>query len=298
MPESITKGRVRQVRLVRRRRSWMLSPGTLVASAMVAMLAAGTLSLGHALWRRAPRLVAGVKLVPPAQSDALRGLHASSPRRSFYRHSVVPGGILTLAEWRSATADPVVAAHYSELRNLSPAPARLARAGLFFVSYRVGDQVFWTKRPVLVAAGEAVWQSGTHLVRARCGNRMSTVSRSPVSPAEPPTREFEVPIDDPPSIAGRPDLPPVPGSPIRTPAPPSPLKAQVMAQAPKPALPTFGAPNVLPTVPLPPAKRGAEINAEVPEPSSIGLLLLGAVLLTWTGRISRVCTHRFRSPRA
>ena len=88
---------------------------------------------------------------------------------------------------KAATAkDGVVAAHYasfdvSRARRISLKSDRAA-----YVSFRIGKDVFWTSRRVNLRRGELVLSDGESLVRARCGNRISDVPRSPVSSQEPP----------------------------------------------------------------------------------------------------------------
>ena len=75
--------------------------------------------------------------------------------RVYYPYSVIPGGAKNEAELRSAVAhDAVVANHYSDFdlgRNSRRCDLREARA--VFVSYRVGNRIFWTKNRMTLPAG-------------------------------------------------------------------------------------------------------------------------------------------------
>jgi hypothetical protein len=67
--------------------------------------------------------------------------------RRVYPYSVVDGGVHSVPELRLAIGrDPVVAKHYSNFK-LDRARIIEAKAdGDFHVSYRMGDEIFWTKK--------------------------------------------------------------------------------------------------------------------------------------------------------
>lgn len=54
---------------------------------------------------------------------------------------------------------------------------------LYYTSYRVGPDTFWSKKPVLVKKYELMWTDGKRLVRARCGNELSKTPKVPVQTA-------------------------------------------------------------------------------------------------------------------
>jgi len=62
------------------------------------------------------------------------------------------------------------------------------------VSYRIGDRVYWTRRPVLLAPGEPVLSDGTNEVRARCGNRIDDRVLGETSEAEPDAGVLDTPL--------------------------------------------------------------------------------------------------------
>jgi hypothetical protein len=123
---------------------------------------------------------------PLPQRVALEETRDTARKRPVYPYSVVPGGVYSADELKAAVAqDAVVAAHYSgfgtsRVRRISLESDRPA-----YVSFRIDDAVFWTKRPVSLRRGEQVLSDGESLVRTRCGNRTSDVPRTPVSPHEP-----------------------------------------------------------------------------------------------------------------
>lgn len=43
----------------------------------------------------------------------------------------------------------------------------------YYTSYRIGDKIYWTDKPVHIHKGELLWTDGKRLIRARCGNELS-----------------------------------------------------------------------------------------------------------------------------
>jgi hypothetical protein len=118
----------------------------------------------------------------------------SRSERPVYPYSVIPGGVVSSKELVSALRrDPVAAAHYSDFQAASARIMRLASARQVYVSYRLGDRVYWTSKKVTLAAGETVLTDGAHLARTRCGNRLSEVP-GPTSPSEPPKEVLNKPV--------------------------------------------------------------------------------------------------------
>ena len=114
--------------------------------------------------------------------------------RPLYPYSVIPGGVESEQELKSAILhDPVVANHYSDF---DVAKAHLIRADhdeMEYVSYRMGDRVFWTHRRLHIHKGELLITDGKHEARTRCGNRLSDHAVQPTSAAQPPAEALEAP---------------------------------------------------------------------------------------------------------
>jgi hypothetical protein len=132
-----------------------------------------------------------------------------------YRHSVVPGGVLSPAEMRQSTqADRIVAAHYADLNIDRMRPVRLVRDAAAHVSFRMHDAIYWTRSKIRLHKGEVLLTDGKNWVRGRCGNRISFRPQRPfLFPVEPPEKEFEISDPDlpPPVLAqGRFETPPLP----------------------------------------------------------------------------------------
>jgi len=115
----------------------------------------------------------------------------SSGTRRVYRYSVVPGGVASRAELAHIVrADKVVAAHYASFEVDKAHPVTVAKPRAVYVSYRKGDQVYWTAKKVMLAEGETVLTDGNSDIRGRCGNRISGVPRMPVE-ARGPEEELD-----------------------------------------------------------------------------------------------------------
>jgi len=69
---------------------------------------------------------------------------------------------------------------------------RLAEPRVAYVSYRLGNHVFWTRRPLLLKANETLLTDGVHYARTRCGNQLSATP-GPVSAAEPSPEALDAP---------------------------------------------------------------------------------------------------------
>jgi len=112
-------------------------------------------------------------------------------RRPVYPYSIIPGGVVSAAELQSAMAhDPIVAAHYAAFDLAKARVFRLQEARSMYISYRRGDDVFWTSKKIRLAVGETLITDGQHISRTRCGNQVSDAPRMPVSLAGDPERQI------------------------------------------------------------------------------------------------------------
>ena len=87
-----------------------------------------------------------------------------------------------------------MAAHFSDFSATSSRIVTLKANKAAYVSYRVKDKVYWTKKKVKLAKGEELITDGTHYARSRCGNRISEVSQSPTSAEEPSHALLDTPV--------------------------------------------------------------------------------------------------------
>jgi len=113
--------------------------------------------------------------------------------RPVFRHSIVPGGVRSREEVVAAmTKDVVVKAHYVAVKPAALRQVQLSAPLKVHVSYRVGNNVYWTKRPLTVAAGEFVLTDGSVTIRERCGNLLSVQPLGPTQVGEPDPNEFDL----------------------------------------------------------------------------------------------------------
>jgi hypothetical protein len=110
--------------------------------------------------------------------------------RKIHPYSVVPGGVLTIAEVESSiAADPVVARHYRDIHTVNLLLRRTAMPMDAFVSYRIQSAIYWTSRKIHLPKGELLLMDGKNIIRAGCGNRV-LFQLPPESPnREPPSME-------------------------------------------------------------------------------------------------------------
>jgi hypothetical protein len=115
--------------------------------------------------------------------------------RTLFPYSVIPGGAKDSHELLEAERrEPVVAAHYAGFAASKTRIVRLAHDRGAYVSYRLGNRIYWTKKKVTLREGETLLSDGEHLARTRCGNRLSDVPMAPTSPQEPTEKVWNTPI--------------------------------------------------------------------------------------------------------
>lgn len=120
----------------------------------------------------------------------------ASSGRLIYSHSVIPGGVWDGQElMRAVTRDPVVAEHYRDVDPATMRPRILTSDRVAYVSYRVGDRVYWTSRTVRIRSGETILTNGQTEIRARCGNCISMAPLMPTSADEPDPLQLDALTD-------------------------------------------------------------------------------------------------------
>jgi len=258
-------------------------------------------------------------LILHAQQEALRSMEG----RTVYRYSVVPGGVRDVRELKwAAEHDPVVAAHYAGFDYDHARAVRLVLARTAYVSYRIGNKVYWTRHRVTLKKGETVLTDGKITARARCANRVEEAPQVMMSSAEPPPMMFDEPMlpalgtamTNPPvpyesSLLNRPGLPgPRPAQPLSwyepfgtgtwVPISPpplpigvcGPLKKKPSSAAESEALGAISDAKKKPTGPC--GTGGGGGGGEVPEPGTWLLMAGGLAAMGWMTR------HQFSGVRA
>jgi hypothetical protein len=120
---------------------------------------------------------------------------AKASSRPVYPYSVVPGGVEDARELKwVADHDPIVAAHYAGFDFAHARIVRLTLAQTVFVSYRIGNHVYWTRHRITLHKGEKLITDGKITARARCANRVEEVPQQLNSSPEPPVAKFEEPV--------------------------------------------------------------------------------------------------------
>jgi len=154
----------------------------------------------------------------------------SFKRRNFvaripgvYPYSVVPGGVKDPDALRDAALrDAVVRRHYSHFDYSRAHLVRATEAREVYLSYRIRDTVFWTRRRIRLQVGELLLTDGKITARARCGNQISETAKPEVSNEEPAEDVLDQPVvavESAPSMPIRPVLEP-PDLPVGEPLPP------------------------------------------------------------------------------
>ena len=114
----------------------------------------------------------------------------------WHRYAVVQGGVFTRKDWDAAVeGDPVVRKHYEGFVPYYRTFLESDRAN-YYVSYRKGEQIYWTKGLKHFPRGTAVVVSfHGELIRAGCGNRLSITPRQPTEPKPDPQLEEQSTTD-------------------------------------------------------------------------------------------------------
>ena len=117
-------------------------------------------------------------------------------RQVVYPYSVVPGGVRSPEELHQASLrDHVVGRHFSGFDFRRARVVELQQPKLVYLSYRMGNKVFWTKKQVHLRRGEKLISDGVISARTRCANQVSATPQNAISAEEPPAEAFEDPYE-------------------------------------------------------------------------------------------------------
>jgi hypothetical protein len=151
------------------------------------------------------------KWVPQSWKSEFQG---GGEKRVVYPYSVIPGGVYSSAELdRKLAGDAVAREHYRGFNSDGARKTKADFGGPVYLSYRRGDRIYWTQKPVRIPKGEILLTDGSAYVRARCGNRIAEVPRQPVeSLAEAPPPDIFGEVENPPPLVSL--IPSVPLFPV------------------------------------------------------------------------------------
>ena len=222
-----------------------------------------------------------------AAAQSVRPVKASLLPSNVYPYSIVPGGLKDVSDLRyAALRDYVVRRHYARFNYNQARLLRVTEAREVYLSYRIRDRVFWTRRRARLHRGELLLTDGKITARARCGNQISDTAQPEVSDEEPEQDVLDQPVTalGPASFPVRPMLAAA-ELPVADPATP-----KLFASA-------FIFPYVPVSVPLPSGRCPANDNIVdghcrkkhpkgpvVPEPSTMILAVSGIALMLWRFR--------------
>ena len=146
------------------------------------------------------RHATNVAVRPRVQATKLAPLPAARP---VYPFSIIRGGAYSATELKGALdRDDVAARHYRAFRQALVHTTAANFPAPVYISYRVGDEIYWTSRAVALPHGETLLTDGRNYARARCGNRISETPRTPVSDSEPALETLDRPrLPDSPPVA-------------------------------------------------------------------------------------------------
>ena len=115
--------------------------------------------------------------------------------RVVYPYSVVAGGVRSPEELRAiAEHDRLVAKHYSGFDFRRAKVIEVKRPARMYLSYRMRDKIFWTKKQIALRQGEKLLTDGKITARTRCANRVEALPQAAISPQEPLAEQFDDPF--------------------------------------------------------------------------------------------------------
>jgi hypothetical protein len=288
------------MKLTRRRRTWYRR--RLRAQRIMVAVFFGTV-IAAACWQNAARFLPlptlhTSQMLPDSFSRrvnvhrnlALRAMAASArPAKvlaripDVYPYSIIPGGVKNLDDLRNAAAhDFVVKSHYANFDYGRAHLVRVTQPREVYLSYRIRNTVFWTRRRARLRVGELLLTDGKITARAHCGNQISDTAKPEVSNEEPAEDILNGPV-----LTAM-ESPYLPIRPVLSPS-------DLPFGQPNPPL-LFGGGLIFPTVPY-----GAPISGScpagevltdghchvkhrspiVPEPPTMLLIVSGLALIAW-----------------
>lgn len=130
-----------------------------------------------------------------ARSATMNQVLSDAQARPVYPYSVVPGGVEDVKELKwAAEHDPVVAAHYAGFDYDHAQVVRVTLARTVYLSYRIGNHIYWTRRRIALHKGEKLITDGKITARTRCANQVKETPQQQAAPVEPAPQKFDEPV--------------------------------------------------------------------------------------------------------
>ena len=206
-----------------------------------------------------------------------------------YPYSVIPGGVKDLGDLHyAALRDYVVRRHYRHFDFKNARLVRLPETREVFLSYRIRDTVFWTRKRVRLHRGELLLTDGNITARARCGNQISDTAKPEVSDEEPDEDVLDQPVMAAAAAPGFPIRPVLatPDLPYGQPTPPVAVMGHFIFPYVSSGIPLGACPKdqVDKNGHCVPKRHRKPV---VPEPSTFLLIAAGSALVAWRYRRSK-----------
>ena len=208
---------------------------------------------------------------------------ATRAGRPVYLYSIIPGGIKSAEELQHVVEhDPVAAQHFRGFDYQRARLVQVSQKQSMYVSYRIGDKVYWTRKKVSLRPGEILISDGKIVARTRCGNRVALAPLGPPAMLDPLEMDLDQPLFSTPMVTREVDpqadsyLTSLPSSPPET------ANALQPTSNRKRLIPLF----FLPFAGLPGGSSHAPL-AVTHEPGTMLLLSTGLAGVYWRARQSR-----------
>ena len=114
--------------------------------------------------------------------------------RPLFPFSVVPGGVVSTRELINAMSnDPMIARHYAGFDVRAARIVMLRQDLRAYVSYRIGGDIYWSKKQITLHKNETVITDGNIVARTHAGTGCSETFQLPISTREPSPEALDVP---------------------------------------------------------------------------------------------------------
>lgn len=147
--------------------------------------------LSDSFWKRT-NLRQDLAWTPPHVSKRMKYIERIP---NVYPYSIVPGGLKDGESLREvARNDRAVSRHFAHFDYSKAHLETVTEPREVYVSYRIRDTVFWTRKKIHLRVGELLLTDGKITARAKCGNQVSETPKPEISEEEPEENVLEEPV--------------------------------------------------------------------------------------------------------